>query len=596
MKVKIWLFVEVLLLVFLLAGATMCFATGCGGEIEFCSAVSSAKSGIYPITCQGKFPGNVIPGDVQHAYALLKVTKTTPGYEAIAVLTDPDGKASEETFDPWLLTYGTWYEVVPLPAQRLREKPGTWAFTYYVTPQNSTNREELCSAAFTVGEPIEPTLDIDGIWKDAGNTMSFYVQTYTAGSAVVIATKDLTSFYTFLDSDVSDGIDVDDLGNHGHHLSVTFDDNTHATAHLTPSGSAMQSYAITKNNGLPTSPSNHGIWKTPSCGNATMSYYIQTYDTGSAIVVGTPDLASFYVFLDANFSDGIDADELSGKPYHLSMSFASGGSGDAVERCVNAPVQGSHASTAASCSLLGTGSPPSTFTNSLGMTFKYIPPGTFTMGSAPDELGRDNDETQHQVTLTQGFYMQTTGITQGQWKAVMGSNPSYFTSCGNNCPVELVSWDDVQTFISKMNQRGEGTYRLPTEAEWEYGARADSTTAFANGDITETGCGLDPNLNAMGWYCYNSGDTTHPVAQKAPNAWGLYDMHGNVWEYCQDWYGDYPAGSVTNPTGPISGSYRVLRGGSLYDLAVYCRSAFRAYEKPGSGGSNLGARLVRSYP
>ncbi|MDF1591102.1 MAG: SUMF1/EgtB/PvdO family nonheme iron enzyme [Desulfobacterales bacterium] len=206
--------------------------------------------------------------------------------------------------------------------------------------------------------------------------------------------------------------------------------------------------------------------------------------------------------------------------------------------------------------------------NSLGMEFVYIRPGSFTMGSPANESGRDDDEKQHQVTLTKGFYLQTTEVTQGQWQAVMGNNPSNFKNCGESCPVESVSWNDAQAFIQKLNQQdGSDVYRLPTEAEWEYAARAGSATAFANGDISKTGCEYDANLDAMGWYCGNSKDTTHKVAQKKSNAWGLYDMHGNVWEWCQDWYGDYSSGSVTDHSGQSSGSSRVLRGGSWDDGA-----------------------------
>lgn len=144
------------------------------------------------------------------------------------------------------------------------------------------------------------------------------------------------------------------------------------------------------------------------------------------------------------------------------------------------------------------GGSPSTYTNSLGMTFILLPAGTFTMGSPESEPGRDSDETQHQVTLTQHFYMQQTEVTQAQWEAMMGSNPSHFSGCPT-CPVETMSWDDAQTFIAYMNQRGDGTYSLPTEAQWEYAVRAGTTTAFYNGGITETGSGYDPNLNAIGW-------------------------------------------------------------------------------------------------
>jgi len=237
---------------------------------------------------------------------------------------------------------------------------------------------------------------------------------------------------------------------------------------------------------------------------------------------------------------------------------------------------------------------PSTYTNSLGMTFNLIPAGTFTMGSPSDELGRDNDEgPQHQVTLTQSFYMQTTEVTQAQWGAVMGSNPSYFSSCPS-CPVEKVSWNDVEDFIAAINQRGEGTYSLPTEAQWEYAARAGTTWAFYYGGISVTDCSYDPNLDNIGWYCYNSDSKTHPVAQKAPNSWGLYDMSGNVWEWCQDWYNGsyYSSSPSTDPTGPSAGSYRVLRGGRWGGDAGGCRSANRYYGTPDSR-DHVGFRLLR---
>jgi formylglycine-generating enzyme required for sulfatase activity len=234
------------------------------------------------------------------------------------------------------------------------------------------------------------------------------------------------------------------------------------------------------------------------------------------------------------------------------------------------------------------------YTNSLGMSFKIIPAGTFTMGSPTDEPGRNSDETQHQVTVSDAYYMQTTEVTQAQWEAVMGDNPSWFSG-SSDCPVENVSWDDVQEFIDRLNAMGEGTYRLPTEAEWEYACRADSTTAFANGEITEVGSDNDPNLDQMGWYRYNAGDETHPVASKEPNSWGLYDMHGNVWEWCRDRYGSYPAGAVTDPTGPSAGTYRVLRGGSWGFNAADARSANRYRSFPdqrGNGGNGL--RVLRA--
>jgi formylglycine-generating enzyme required for sulfatase activity len=239
-------------------------------------------------------------------------------------------------------------------------------------------------------------------------------------------------------------------------------------------------------------------------------------------------------------------------------------------------------------------STPATYTNSLGQTFVLLPAGTFTMGSPSSEPGRLSDEgPQHSVTLTQTFYMQNTEVTQAQWETVMGSNPSNFDGCPS-CPVENVPWNAVQEFIAEMNARGEGTYSLPTEAQWEYAARAGSTTAFYNGGITNEH-GYDPNLDAIGWYVYNSSSETHPVAGKAPNAWGLYDMSGNVYEWCSDWFGDYSSGSVTDPTGPSSGTFRVFRGGSWTSYARFCRSAERWYSIPQEHGDDyLGFRLVLS--
>ncbi len=240
-----------------------------------------------------------------------------------------------------------------------------------------------------------------------------------------------------------------------------------------------------------------------------------------------------------------------------------------------------------------------TYTNSLGMTFKLIPAGTFMMGSPEDEPGRKSNETLHQVTLTQSYYMQTTETTQGQWESVMGSNPSGHLECGSECPVEAMTWGSVERFIAELNRMDEDAYRLPTEAEWEYAARAGSSSAFANGGITDDDMycePVNPNLSAMGWYCGNSNNTTHEVAQKQANAWGLYDMHGNVWEWCSDWYEDYPAVAVTDPTGPSTGLSRVLRGGAYHRscYAWYSRSANRAKAELYFSFSDVGFRLVVS--
>jgi len=229
---------------------------------------------------------------------------------------------------------------------------------------------------------------------------------------------------------------------------------------------------------------------------------------------------------------------------------------------------------------------PPKITNSLEMKFIYIQPGIFMMGSPKDEKGRDSNEIHHQVTLTKGFYMQTTQVTQKQWKALKGNNPSNFNGCEES-PVEQVSWDDVQDFIKKLNSKeGSDKYRLPTEAEWEYACRAGSNTIYCFGN--------DKNrLKEYAWYDKNSDNQTHPVGQLNPNDWGLYDMHGNVWEWCSDWFGDYPASPVSEPAGPISGKRRVLRGGSWYENEWYCRSASRKEDFPESRYSNYGFRLVR---
>ena len=235
-------------------------------------------------------------------------------------------------------------------------------------------------------------------------------------------------------------------------------------------------------------------------------------------------------------------------------------------------------------------------TNSLGMEFVHVPPGSYLRGSPSDEAGRTSDEEQQKVTLTHGYYVQTTEVTQKQWKAVMGGLPLYIRTCNEDCPVERISWEDAQTFIRKLNKlEGVEYYRLPTEAEWEYAARAGSITAFANGEISKPACNGDPTLSEIAWYCGNSkGYPHHPVAQKMPNSWGVYDMHGSVWEWCTDWYSSYPQGSVTDPGGPPDGKERVIRGGGLADSARSCRSANRLSLRPDIVFDYIGFRLVRS--
>lgn len=218
--------------------------------------------------------------------------------------------------------------------------------------------------------------------------------------------------------------------------------------------------------------------------------------------------------------------------------------------------------------------------NTSGMKFVLIPAGSFMMGEGSEK---------HQVTISGPFYMQTTEVTQGQWQRVMGNNPSHFKDCGDDCPVEQVSWNDVQEFIRKLN-RIEGTdkYRLPTEAQWEYAARSGGKKEEWAGTSNES------SLRNYAWYDVNSGGKTHPVARKQPNGLGLFDMSGNVWEWVQDWYAGYPSGSVTDPSGPSSGSGRVSRGGAWDPDARYCRSALRDVSDPGFRVNSLGFRLLRT--
>jgi formylglycine-generating enzyme required for sulfatase activity len=226
--------------------------------------------------------------------------------------------------------------------------------------------------------------------------------------------------------------------------------------------------------------------------------------------------------------------------------------------------------------------------------FVYIAPGSFLMGSPEHEPGRGSDETQHEVTLTRGYSIQMTPVTQGQWKALMGSNPSNFPQGGENCPVEGVNWNDCQEFIKRINKMGEFAYRLPTEAEWEYACRAGASTSFFNGEISsKLFSRRDPCLDEIGWYSGNSGKKTHPVAEKKPNAWGLFDMNGNVCEWCQDWYGKYVAKPQIDPRGVLLGIGCVVRGGSWSSNSQNCRSASRFYCPPNSRRNFVGFRLVR---
>lgn len=257
-----------------------------------------------------------------------------------------------------------------------------------------------------------------------------------------------------------------------------------------------------------------------------------------------------------------------------------------------------------------------------------INPGTFQMGSPTTEKCRiAKYETQHQVTLNNKFEIQDTEVTQGQFFSMMGYNPSNAPYCGESCPVEHLSWHEAVAYCSRLSYKagltacssctGSGKnltcqevpsysgqkiylcpgYRLPTEAEWEYAYRAGTKSAFYNGGITNcySGSGMDPNAEKIAWYKYNSGGDTHQVGQKKPNAWGLYDMAGNVWEWCHDWYQeDLGASSVTDPWGPSTGYYRLMRGGSWFRYPYELRAAYRYAHGGSSRHGSAGFRCVRT--
>lgn len=224
--------------------------------------------------------------------------------------------------------------------------------------------------------------------------------------------------------------------------------------------------------------------------------------------------------------------------------------------------------------------------NRLGMGFLKVSAGRFMMGSAPHEYQREADEAQHEVTLTHDFYLQTHPVTQSQWQKVMGNNPSDFK--GPNLPVDNVSWNEIVTqFIPRLNAREEGAYRLPTEAEWEYVARAGGNQAYGHYEDVV-------NLDRYAWYNNNAQFQTHPVGTKEANPWGFYDMQGNVWEWCQDWYnGPYGTLAQLDPLGSQAGPGRVMRGGSWFGGSESCRCAARGYMAPETRIRLIGFRLVK---
>ncbi|MCP4023046.1 MAG: formylglycine-generating enzyme family protein [Desulfobacteraceae bacterium] len=255
---------------------------------------------------------------------------------------------------------------------------------------------------------------------------------------------------------------------------------------------------------------------------------------------------------------------------------------------------------------------PEIFTNKLGMRFVKVNAGSFIMGSPKTEKGRNWNEIQHKVTISKGYYIGETEVTQGQWDKIASPNPSTFVH--KNFPVDSVTWDEALQFIEFLNKT-EGTikYRLPTEAEWEYACRAGSTEAFAGGPITTFSCNeVEPALEKMAWYCFNSGIQNpardfkpHSVKTRKPNRWGIYDMHGNIQEWVMDscrWRNSWltRVGVVTdtyknNILDPLSktGEHRIIRGGGWFQTGKYNRSAWRGYYKPGTRRNSLGFRVVR---
>ncbi len=279
----------------------------------------------------------------------------------------------------------------------------------------------------------------------------------------------------------------------------------------------------------------------------------------------------------------------------------------------------------------------------LTMTFCLVPRGSFEMGSPKDEIGRDTRETLHRVQLTRNFYLKALPVTQREWKAVMGLNPSHFKNAGPEAPVESVTWYDAVEFCNKLSDLEGLTqtykikdverdnigqiksatvlanfkrlgYRLPTEAEWEHACRGETTTPIYTGELTIEHGGGCPELDQIGWYAENCAVDyegasewvnitqgvikagTHPVAQKQPSPFGLYDVLGNVWEWCWDRYEPYEGGMVTDPVGSLRGPKRVMRGGAWSTVAKYCRAAKRVKVKPSKRAPILGLRIVRPEP
>jgi formylglycine-generating enzyme required for sulfatase activity len=235
------------------------------------------------------------------------------------------------------------------------------------------------------------------------------------------------------------------------------------------------------------------------------------------------------------------------------------------------------------------GQQPQEIVNSVGLRLVLIPAGSFIMGSPEEEAGRYPNETPHKVTISKSFYLGQFEVAQDVYEEVMGTNPSSIK--GSQHPVETLSWEDAVTFCEKLSELPEEkaagrVYRLPTEAEWEYACQAGGETAYSFGDSAKL-------LPDHAWFAENSQDKHHPAGEKKPNSWGLYDMHGNVYEWCADWFGDYSSGAAIDPTGPSRGSERVIRGGNwVFANESHLRSAKRSTYDPTDRSPLLGFRVA----
>ena len=280
------------------------------------------------------------------------------------------------------------------------------------------------------------------------------------------------------------------------------------------------------------------------------------------------------------------------------VSAACSANGAEPDKTVPAPVAPTASSGAREITVMLPGKVP--------LVFVRIPAGTFTMGSPGGERGRGTDETQHQVTLTRDYFIGKYEVTQAQWQAIMGSDPSYFSSAGDY-PVEQVSWNDItgtDGFLARLNrhlagtaQPGAGQMHLPTEAEWERAARGGTTTRFSYGDVLDCNDFCKPcaaHAQYTRWCGNNDLGRPNPVGSLKPNPYGLYDVHGNVFEWVEDRYGLYGSSAQTEPKGPSSGFDRVIRGGRSDSPAQYLRSAYRGVKSPGDTDAHTGLRLARS--